>query len=47
MIKHPKPHRRYFIGQSEVTREQARQIRLIGGRVVTERNDEYIWRNWR
>jgi len=39
--------KRYFYGDVEVTKEQAKYIRSVGGRVVSKRDDDYIWRNWR
>jgi hypothetical protein len=41
-----RPKRRYFYNGTEVTKSQARVIQQIGGSVLTERTDEWFWRNW-
>lgn len=41
-----RPNRRYFYNGSEVTRSQAKVIQEVGGTVLTERTDEWFWRNW-
>lgn len=38
--------KRYFYKDREVTKPQARAIKSLGGEVVTDRNDEWVWRNW-
>lgn len=44
-FKSDKPKRQFFNG-SEVTKTQAEAIKAVGGKIVTERNDEWFWRNW-
>lgn len=43
-----KEHRnmRYFFNDREVTKAQADVIKAVGGNVVTDRTDEWFWRNW-
>ena len=35
----------YFMGH-KVTEQQANEIKSVGGKIATERNDEWFWRNW-
>ena len=37
---------RFFYKGSEVSKSQAEAIKSVGGKVVTDRNDEWFWRNW-
>ena len=40
------PSVRYFFNAEEVPKDVAREIETLGGNVVTERTDEWFWRNW-
>ena len=39
-------NKRYYFNGNEVSKSQADVIKSVGGNVVTERNDEWFWRNW-
>jgi len=40
------PTKKYYFNGSEVPKELAQEIETLGGNVVTERTDEWFWRNW-
>ena len=37
---------RYFFNGNEVNEDTAREIKSVGGKIETERTDEWFWRNW-
>jgi hypothetical protein len=39
-------NKKYFYKGYQITEEQAKAVKAIGGRVVTARTDQWYWDNW-
>ena len=39
-------NKKYYFNSHEISKSLAEDIKSVGGDVVTERTDEWFWRNW-